>query len=92
MDRTVLQIPVPKDLRTRAEAVALDYGFSSLQEVIRVFMNRLANRSMEVSFQPMVNLSSASITRLEKIDGDIENNKNLYVARGLGDLKRKLSK
>lgn len=92
MNRTVLQIPVSKDLRLKAEEAALAYGFSSLQEVIRVFMNRLANKSVEVSFQPIVNLSSVSNARLEKIDKDIENNKNLYIAGDLDDLKRKLAK
>lgn len=92
MNRTVLQIPVSKDLRIKAEEAALAYGFSSLQEVIRVFMNRLANKSVEVSFQPIINLSAASAARLEKIDKDFRNNKNFYVAEDLEDFKRKLAK
>lgn len=92
MNRTVLQIPVSKNLRIKAEEAALDYGFSSLQEVLRVFMNRLANKSVEVSFQPIINLSAASAARLEKIDKDFENNKNLFIAKDLDDFKRKLTK
>lgn len=92
MNRTVLQIPVSKNLRIKAEEAALDYGFSSLQEVLRVFMNRLANKSVEVSFRPIINLSVASAARLEKMDKDFESNKNLFIAKDLDDLKRKLAR
>ncbi|PIY66068.1 hypothetical protein COY91_01180 [Candidatus Shapirobacteria bacterium CG_4_10_14_0_8_um_filter_39_15] len=92
MNRTVLQIPVSKNLRIKAEEAALAYGFSSLQEVLRVFMNRLANKSVEVSFQPIINLSTASAARLEKMDKDFEDNKNIFIAKDLDDLKRKLAK
>ncbi|MBU2592628.1 MAG: hypothetical protein ABH867_00220 [Patescibacteria group bacterium] len=51
MGRTILQIPVSKELRVKAEKAALIQGFSSLQEVIRVFMKKLADFSINVSFQ-----------------------------------------
>ena len=50
MDKTVLQIPVSKSLCLRAEKAALNQGFSSLQEIIRVFMNKLASEDINVTF------------------------------------------
>lgn len=37
MNNTVLQIPLSKDLRVKSLKAAEDLGFSSLQEVVRVF-------------------------------------------------------
>ena len=43
MNRTVLQVPMTIDLKKQAESVSLDYGFSSLQEVVRFMLNKLAS-------------------------------------------------
>ena len=40
--RTVLQVPLNIDLRKEAEKQALAQGFSSLQEIVRVFLKQLA--------------------------------------------------
>ena len=48
-NRVVLQVPMTKELRRSAEEVALDYGFSSLQETIRLILNKLAKRELIVS-------------------------------------------
>ncbi len=42
MSRTILQIPMTKELRAKAEAVAQEYGFSSLQETVRVLLHKLS--------------------------------------------------
>ena len=39
MSTTTLQIPVSKDLKSSATEVAKEYGFSSLQEIVRVLLN-----------------------------------------------------
>jgi len=44
MDTTTLQIPISKDLKSSATIVARDYGFSSLQEIVRVFLRKLAQK------------------------------------------------
>ncbi len=50
MDRTVIQIPVNINLRNKAEEAASSYGFSSLQELIRVFLTKLSQKTIEVTF------------------------------------------
>jgi len=92
MSRTVLQIPVSKTLRSQAEAAASDYGFSSLQEIIRVFMAKLANKAIEVSFQEKVNLSPQAQRRYQKMDRDFTVGKNVFFAKSVKELKPQLSK
>lgn len=92
MNRTVLQIPVSKTLKVRAEEAALDYGFSSLQEVVRVFMAKLAKRTIDISFQEVVNLSSRTSKRYQKMDEDFSSGKNIYFAKSVKELETQLSK
>lgn len=92
MDKTVLQIPVSKNLRIKAENAALASGFSSLQEVIRVFMKKLATRSIEVSFQEVVKLSPRAERRYQKMDKDFVIGKNVYSAKTIEELKTQLSR
>ena len=49
MDRIILQVPVSKVLKNEAQAVAEDYGFSSLQEVMRVMATKLARRDLDIN-------------------------------------------
>lgn len=91
MARTVLQVPVSKTLRAKAENAAYDFGFSSLQEVIRVFMTKLAQGAIEVSFQETVKLSDEARNRYEKMDKDFSTGKNVYFARSIKALKNQLS-
>jgi hypothetical protein len=51
MNRVILQVPVTRDLRDAAENTALDFGFSSLQEALRVFMTKMANKQVTLSFE-----------------------------------------
>jgi len=92
MDKTVLQIPVSKALRTRAEDVALDYGFSSLQEVIRVFMTKLAEKTIDISFQEVIMLSPKAQKHYQKMDEDFSIGKNVHLAKTIDDLKSQLAK
>ena len=48
-DTTKIQVPLNIDLRLKAEKTALSYGFSSLQEVIRVFLTGFANNPVRKS-------------------------------------------
>lgn len=50
MDTITLQIPMEKQLRAQAAKTASRLGFSSLQEVIRVFLNQFAADKVQVSF------------------------------------------
>jgi len=92
MNRTVLQIPVSKALRTQAENAAYDFGFSSLQEVIRVFMTKLAKKSLVISFQEVRELSSKAKLRYEKMDQDFAAGKNIFFAQTVDELEKQLAK
>ena len=50
MNRTVLQIPMDPSLRRKAETTASAAGFSSVQEVVRVFLYRFVSEELEVGF------------------------------------------
>ncbi|OGY28311.1 MAG: hypothetical protein A3F33_00410 [Candidatus Woykebacteria bacterium RIFCSPHIGHO2_12_FULL_43_10] len=76
MDKTNLQVPISKELRNKAEKVALKQGFSSLQETVRIFLNKYASGNIAVSFEDQpVQLSPAAIKRYQKMDHDIESGK-----------------
>ena len=44
MKRNILQIPIDPDLREKAEKEAEDFGFSSLQEMIRVMLTQMVHK------------------------------------------------
>lgn len=50
MDRVILQVPVTRNLRDAAESTAYDFGFSSLQEAIRIFMAKMASKQITFTF------------------------------------------
>lgn len=45
MKRHILQIPIDPDLRKKAEKEATDFGFSSLQEMIRVMLAQMIKKN-----------------------------------------------
>jgi len=75
MQKTVLQIPINQQLKNEAEQAAQAHGFSSLQEVVRVFLNKLAKKSIGVTFEESVQLSERAIKRYDKMTQDIEKGK-----------------
>lgn len=48
MDTMILQVPISKTLKKQAEAVAREHGFSSLQESVRIFLKKLADRTITI--------------------------------------------
>lgn len=92
MQRTILQVPMPKDLKEQAEKAALNAGFSSLQEVLRVFMKRFASKKIDLSFEEKVEyLSPKAEKRYAKIMRDIESGKEkVYTAKDADDLLKQL--
>lgn len=91
MNRVVLQVPVSADLRKAAEAQAREQGFSSLQDAVRVFLKKLADRAIGLRFEePTIQLSQRAIRRYNKIDEDIAKGRNVYKARDVKDLMRQL--
>lgn len=51
MDTTTLQVPLTKELKTKATKVAKEYGFSSLQEVVRVLLTLLAKGQLNFNLE-----------------------------------------
>ena len=88
---SVLQVPINKSLRNQAEAVAEDYGFSSLQEAVRVFLTQFTARRVGIGFdEKEVILSHKARKRYERILEDIRENKNFTQVSSAADLFKNL--
>lgn len=72
---TVLQVPINKDIRDRATSQAEKMGFSSLQEVVRLFVNKIASGSIDATFEPVIKLSTKNDKRYSKMIREIESGK-----------------
>lgn len=94
MQKTVLQIPMSKQLKDDAEKAAFEQGFSSLQEILRIFMKKLANKNIDFSFkeEETVRLSEKNAKRYSKILKDIESGKEkVYTAKNVDDFMEQLT-
>lgn len=91
MQRTVLQIPINRQLKNEAEQVAQAQGFSSLQEVIRVFLSKFAANKVEVTIQESVRLSEKSEKRYLKETLDFKKGKNIRSAKNVNELMSQLN-
>lgn len=76
MNTVTLQVPINKNLRDRATTVAEKMGFSSLQEAVRVFLNKMAKGQLDIQFEePTVQLSPKAIKRYDKMMDEVESGK-----------------
>lgn len=83
-----------QQLKIDAEKAALEQGFSSLQEVLRVFMKKFASKNIGISFEEenVVHLSPKADRRYAKIMRDIESGKEkVYTAKNVDDLMKQLN-
>jgi len=96
MQRTILQVPLSKDLKAGAQKAAIDYGFSSLQEVLQKFMKKLARREVDVyslnEKEEVTYLSKKAQKRYAQAMEDLKNGKNIYTAKNVDDFLDQLSK
>lgn len=90
MSKTILQVPLSSALRHNAEEVAMLQGFSSLQEVVRVFLSRFADRKVEMVLQEPVLLSEKTEKLYSHMNKDFREKKNVYTASNVGDLMKQL--
>ncbi len=90
MNKTVLQIPINRDLKITAEQEALSQGFSSLQELVRVFLSKIATRRIEITLQESTMLSGVNEKRYLDMTRDFELGKNTYSSNSVSDLIDKL--
>lgn len=72
---TILQVPINKDLRDQAASSAAKMGFSSLQDIIRLFLNKVAAGEVNVRFEETVQLSPKAIKRYNKMIDEVESGK-----------------
>lgn len=81
-----------RELKESAESVALDYGFSSLQETIRLILNKLAKRELTVSVreEKVVRLSAKNEKRYLKLVEDIKKGRNIVYTKNSTDFLKKL--
>lgn len=67
----ILQIPINKKLRDQALAVAEKKGFSSLQDVMRLFITQFVENKIDVRFtEPAEKLSVRAANRYDRIVDD----------------------
>lgn len=88
--KTILQVPLNLQLKREAEKEAQEQGFSSLQEAIRVFLKKLSDKKINVSFEETVALSEKSDRRYERIVKDYKEGRNIMQVGNVKDLMKKL--
>lgn len=81
-----------RELKTSAEAVAHDYGFSSVQDAIRMFLRKLAKREVSVGIyeEEAVTLSKRGQARYRKMEQDFRTGKNISYAKDADDMIKQL--
>ena len=78
MDTTILQVPMSKALKQSAQEVAQEYGFSSLQDLLRVVLTKLSRRELVVSIaETPILLSKRNDKRYVKMSEDFAKGKNI---------------
>jgi len=91
METTILQVPIPKSLKSGATSAAKAYGFSSLQEIVRVFLTKIAKRELTVTIQETpIYLSKKAEQRYSKMDKDFAQGRNSHFASNAEELVRQL--
>lgn len=91
MQKTILQVPVNKQIKDDAEQAALGQGFSSLQEAVRIFLRKLSEDKISFTLEETVELSREAIKRYNKITRDVEAGRNVHEAKNVTDLVKQLS-
>jgi antitoxin component of RelBE/YafQ-DinJ toxin-antitoxin module len=92
METTNLQIPIRMTLKKSATEAALAQGFSSLQEAVRVFLKKLSEGSMNVSYiEKTIQLSTKAIRRYNRMSKEIESRKGWHEAKDVDDLMKQLN-
>src|SRR3989344_5036055 len=88
MSKTIIQIQVEKSLRDKAAKQALSMGFSSLQESLRLVLNKIASGKLRVTWDAdEEELSPRAARRYDTMVRDIESGKiPAYQAKNVDDL------
>lgn len=75
--RLMLQVPITNSLKTEAFNVAQELGFSSLQDLVRLLLTKLANREISINVGPNRpdSASEAAIARYDQLVADVKSGK-----------------
>lgn len=96
MQRVILQVPMTKELKEKAEIASRDFGFSSLQETIRVLLTKLSKKEFALRITDETEyveyLSKAAEKRYKKAVVDIKAGKNITKTRNVEQLLSVLRK
>ena len=94
MQRVIVQVPMNKELKEKAEAVSSDLGFSSLQEAIRVLLTKLSKRefSLKVTeeIEEVTHLSQTAEKKFKNAVEDIKAGKNVTKSENIDELLKLL--
>jgi len=75
-----------------ASLVAREYGFSSLQEIVRVILTKLAKREISIGIeQTPIYLSKNAEKRYLRMDRDFDRGKNVFIASSVEELMKNLN-
>ncbi len=91
--KTTLQIPMPLYLKKDSEKIAMDSGFSSLQELIRVILAQINQNKLSFRFgsaDEFVTLSPSAQKRYQKMEKDYRQGKNFSSAKSVDEFLKKL--
>jgi len=88
--RTILQIPLSSTLKSTATQVAEDMGFSSLQEVVRVLLTKLASKQITISIQETVKLSPKAEKRYQRMTHAFKKKTRVFSAGSVDALMEQL--
>ncbi len=67
---------MPKSLKNSAQEVAKEYGFSSLQDLMRVILTKLSRRELVVSINETSTLSQKNNARYVNMSKDFAKKQN----------------
>lgn len=89
MKRTVLQIPLQPELKKAAEKRAESAGFSSLQEVVRVFLREYVDKKVQIQVNQIDDeppLSAKAARRYARILKQIKAGRGVTKTNNLDEL------
>lgn len=81
MQRIVVQVPMSRELKDKADLVSADLGFSSIQETIRVLLTKLSKREFSLKVaevEEITHLSTTAERKFKKAVADIKAGRNIY--------------
>lgn len=66
MQRVIVQVPMTKELKEKAEVVSSDLGFSSIQEAIRVLLTKLSKKEFSLKVEEAEEPSEYLLSAMKK--------------------------